>query len=68
MPSANLQPVEGRRYMMAELSDLRRVIVRDSRSIPPGRARNEHRQIATSMRSLTRDTERLAAPTLDGIK
>jgi hypothetical protein len=55
MPYANRQPVETKRFTMAELYELRRVIIKHSRSIPPGPARNEHRQIAHSMRSLFRD-------------
>jgi hypothetical protein len=68
MPYANRLPVEERRYTMVELYELRRVIIKYSRSIPPGPARNEHRRIAASMRSLTRDTDWLAIHTVDGIK
>ena len=60
MPSADRQPVETRRYTMIELYELRRLIIRHSRSIPPGPARNEHRQIAHSMRSLFKDRAWLA--------
>jgi hypothetical protein len=66
MPYANRQPVETRRFTMVELYELRRVIIKHSRSIPPGPVRNEHRQIASSMRSLTRDRKWLAAHTVDG--
>jgi len=52
---------------MVELYELRRVIIKHSRSMPPGPARNEHRQIATSMRSLTRDKEWLAAHAVAGL-
>ena len=52
---------------MAELYELRRVIIKHSRSMPPGPARNEHRQIATSMRSLFTDREWLAVHTVDVI-
>jgi hypothetical protein len=68
MLSANRLPVEERRYTMVELYELRRVIIKHSRSIPPGLARNEHRQIAASMRSLIRDADWLAVHTVDGIK
>ena len=51
---------------MVELYALRRVIIRYSRSIPPGPERNEHRQIANSMRSLARDRKWLAVHTVDG--
>ena len=57
--------VENKRYTMAELYELRRVIIKHSRSIPPGPARNEHRQIATSMRSLSRDRDWLAVHTVE---
>lgn len=62
------EPVETKRYTKAELYELRRVIIKHSRSMPPGPARNEHRQIATSMRSLATDTEWLAAHTVEGIE
>ena len=57
--------VENKRYTMAELYELRRVIIKHSRSIPPGPARNEHRQIATSMRSLSKDRDWLAVHTVE---
>ena len=60
MPSANRQPVETKRYTLAELYELRRVIIKHARSMPPGPARNEHRQIASSMRLLARDGKWLA--------
>jgi hypothetical protein len=66
MPYAERQPVETKRFTMVELYELRRVIIKHSRSIPPGPVRNEHRQIASSMRSLTRDRKWLAAHTVDG--
>jgi len=53
---------------MAELYELRRIIIMHSRSMPPGPARNEHRQIATLMRLLTCDKGWLAAHTVDGVK
>jgi hypothetical protein len=68
MPSTNRLLVEERRYTMVELYELRRVIIKYSRSIPPGPDRNEHRQVAASMRSLTRDRDWLAIHSVDGIK
>jgi hypothetical protein len=68
MPSANRLPVEERRYTMVELYELRRVVVKYARSIPRGLTRNEHRQMAASMRSLTRDADWRAIHTVDGIK
>jgi hypothetical protein len=68
MPYANRQPIETKRYTMVDLYELRRVIIKHSRSIPPGPVRNDHRQIATSMRSLSRDRKWLAVHTVDGIQ
>lgn len=60
-------PVETKRYMMAELYDLRRSIIRHSRALSPGSARNEHGQVARSMRSLVKDKRWLAVHTvMDG--
>jgi hypothetical protein len=63
--SANRQPdVETKRYTMAELYELRRKILKFSRSFPPGPVRNEHRKIATSMRFLSKDRNWLAVHTV----
>ena len=70
MPFANRQIVEAvetRRYTMTELYELRRTILRHARAMPIG-VRNEHRQIARSMRSLSRDKRWLAIHTVDGIE
>jgi hypothetical protein len=64
MPSADRQHVETKRYTLAELYELRRVIIKHSRSVSPGPARNEHRQIASSMRSLFKDRAWLAVHTV----
>jgi hypothetical protein len=64
MPYANRQSVETKRFTMTELYELRRVIIKHARSIPPGPARNEHRQIAHSMRSLFNDRAWLAVHTV----
>jgi hypothetical protein len=69
MPSANRQPdVETKCYTMAELYELRRVIIKRSRSMPPGPTRNEHRQLARSMRSLCKDKAWLAIHTVSNPK
>jgi hypothetical protein len=60
--------VETKRYTMAELYELHRVIIRHCRTIPAGPARNDHRQIASSMRSLSRDKDWLAIYTVDGLE
>ena len=52
-----------RRYIMSELLDLRRQMLRFARWLPPGPERNERRQIASSLRSLFRNKAWLAAHT-----
>jgi hypothetical protein len=42
---------------MAELIEYRRSILRYARSFPPGPERNQHRQIALSLRTLFRNRE-----------
>jgi hypothetical protein len=64
MLSANRQPVEAKRYTLAELYELRRVIIKHSRSMPLGPGRNEYRKIASSMRFLSRDRKWLAVHTI----
>lgn len=44
-------------YSRAELVEHRRNILRYARSFPPGPERNQHRQIALSLRALFRDRE-----------
>jgi hypothetical protein len=61
MPSANRLPVEVARYTMMELSELRRTMLRYSRSIPPGSERNQHLQIAISLRRLFKNKAWLEA-------
>jgi hypothetical protein len=58
------EPVETKRYTMAELYELRRIIIKHSRSRSPGPDRNEHRQIASSMCSLFKDEAWLAVHTI----
>jgi hypothetical protein len=54
MSLANRQPVEEERprYTFAELVEIRRQLVRYARSIPIGPERNQHRQVAASLRRL----------------
>jgi hypothetical protein len=73
MLHADRQPVETKRFTMVELYELRRVIIKHSRSILRGPARNEHRQIASSMRSLTKNkrwlaTHAVGSAEVDGIE
>jgi hypothetical protein len=48
-------------YSKAELIEHRRNILRYARSFPPGSERNQHRQIALSLRSLFKDRKWLEA-------
>jgi hypothetical protein len=51
-------------YSNAELIELRRSILRYARSFPPGPERNQHRQVASSLRRLFRDEKWLATHTV----
>src|ERR1035438_4474314 len=52
MPQAYQMPTFEQRYRLVELAQLRRQLLRYSRSIPPGPERNQHLQIAISLRRL----------------
>jgi hypothetical protein len=68
MPSANRKPEaepEFRREM-AYFIALRRDVLRYARTFPPGPQRNQHRQIALSLRALFRNRTWLDTHTLDG--
>jgi hypothetical protein len=52
-------------YTVAELTEIRRDILRYARWNPPGPERNEHRQIAQSLRRLFKDKAWLNAHTID---
>ena len=43
-------------YTSEELHHLRRAVLRFARTFPPGSERNQHRQIALSLRSLFRNS------------
>ena len=68
MPAANRKPnfEEEPRYTVDELIELRRQMLRYSRSVPPGPARNEHRQVAQSLKRLFRNKAWLDAHTVEG--
>jgi hypothetical protein len=68
MPSLkrNTTDDETPRYTMAELIELRRTMLRFSRSIPPGPERNGHRQVALSLRTLFKNKAWLDANTIEG--
>jgi hypothetical protein len=51
---------------MADLIEHRRNILRYARSFPPGPERNQHRQIALSLRALFRNSEWLEVHVLKG--
>ena len=53
-------------HSMADLIEQRRNILRYARSFPPGPERNQHRQVALSLRALFRNREWLEAHVLKG--
>ncbi|CAN5414710.1 hypothetical protein BH11PSE4_BH11PSE4_25350 [soil metagenome] len=66
MSSAQRIPLSERRYSVAELFELRRGTLLYARSFPVGAERNQHRQIALSLRTLFKNKSWLAAHTADG--
>jgi hypothetical protein len=70
MPLARHQPVEEARprYSFAELVEIRRQLLRYARSIPPGPDRNQHRQVAASLRRLFRDQKWRDGHIVDGAR
>ncbi len=53
-------------YSKAELIEYRRNILRYARSFPPGSERNQHRQVALSLRALFKNKGWLGAHTVEG--
>ena len=53
-------------YSVGELTELRRYVLRYARSFPPGDERNQHLQIAVSLRKLFRNEKWLDAHTIKG--
>ena len=53
-------------YSKAELIGHRRNILRYARAFPPGPERNQHRQVALSLRALFKNKQWLDAHTLRG--
>jgi hypothetical protein len=53
-------------YSMPELIEHRRNILRYARAFPPGPERNQHRQIALSLRGLFKNKKWLDTHTLNG--
>jgi len=67
MPSvARELPLEHPLYSRAELIEHRRNILRYARSFPPGPERNQHRQVALSLRTLFKNSRWLDAHTIEG--
>jgi hypothetical protein len=65
-PSRMLEPETDVRREMAYFIETRRNVLRYARTFPPGTERDEHRQIALSLRRLFRNETWLKAHTLDG--
>jgi hypothetical protein len=66
MPSVVRTPVlDLPRYSKPELIEQRRNILRYARLFPPGPERNQHRQVALSLRRLFQDINWLATHTID---
>ena len=66
MPQANQMPIFEQRYRIVELAQLRRQMLRYSRSLPPGPERNQHLQIAISLRRLFKNKMWLDTHTVEG--
>ena len=65
MPSVvRTLPLDPPLFLKTELVEHRRNILRYARSFPPGPERNQHRQIALSLRALFRNAEWLDAHVL----
>jgi hypothetical protein len=66
MPNADRKLVLEPVYSSADLVELRRRMLQYSRSIPPGPERNQHLQIAISLRRLFKNKEWLDVHTVKG--
>jgi hypothetical protein len=68
MPSANqrAKPETDTHRGMAYFIEMRRNVLRYARTFRPGAERNQHRQIALSLRRLFRNKTWLESHTLDG--
>jgi hypothetical protein len=62
----NDEPLVKRLYSLDELVEMRRNTLRFARTFPPGKDRNRHRQVATSLRVLFRDKKWLRTHTPQG--
>jgi hypothetical protein len=68
MPQVNQMPTFEQRYRIVELAELRRQMLQYSRKVPPGPERNQHLQIAISLRRLFKNKAWLDAHTVEGLK
>jgi len=66
MPNTVRKPVSEPVYSTSDLVELRRQMLQYSRSIPPGPERNQHLQIAVSLRRLFKNKEWLDVHTVNG--
>jgi len=68
MPSPNRkpEPESDSRRGMAYFVEMRRNVLRYARTFRPGTERNQHRQIALSLRTLFKNKTWLESHTLDG--
>jgi hypothetical protein len=66
MPNADRKPISEPTYSTSDLVELRRQMLKYSRSIPPGPERNQHLQIAISLRRLFKNKEWLEIHTVKG--
>jgi hypothetical protein len=60
------EPLVERLYTLEELTELRRNALRYARAFPPGNERNQHLQVAVSLRALFRRKKWLRAHTREG--
>lgn len=61
-----VDPRAERLYSLDELTELRRNTLRYARTFLPGNERNQHRQLAVSLRTLFRNQKWLRTHTLEG--
>jgi hypothetical protein len=66
MPFANRRAKPDTRREVAYFTEMRRNVLRYARTFAPGGERNQHRQIALSLRRLFRNKTWLKSHTLDG--
>jgi len=65
MPQTDRMPTFERLYSIEQLVELQRNTLRYARSFPPGAERNQHRQVAMSLRGLFKNKTWLDAHTVE---